>query len=238
MRRIWKSLGLAHVSAILIATQASAATLHDYRGTIGKLKIGLTIVAANEAMGKPLAEDAIINVHYFYVSKLIDIPLKLISFSGRDISFAENDANGKLIATFKLNFPTRDPNHHFVSADDLRNEVLIGTWISASGQSLDVYLKSESDVIGDDQGGRCDLSAENYSKLQDRVRLFYRAAMKNDTATLQKKFKIKIPKQASWHKELASSVPHDLFCNGQGFMLGRGIVWFNPDGSVARINKF
>jgi hypothetical protein len=44
--------------------------------------------------------------------------------------------------------------------------------------------------------------------------------------------------QISWHKELAKSGAPDLLCNWQGFMLGRGIVWLNPDASVLKINKF
>jgi len=238
MQSILKWLGFVGLSIAFLSGVASAAALHDYHGTLGKVEIGLTIAADPQSMSQPLTEDGIANVHYFYVSELKDIKLNLIGFSGRDISFEEVDASGKVVATFKLSFAKQDPQHHFQSKDDLQNEVLVGSWIPASGQSQDVYLASEDTVTGDADGGRCDLDAASYATLQARVALFYVLAMKGDSASLQKEFKTKILRQGSWHKELAKSVPHDLFCNSQGFMLGRGIVWFNPDGSVLRINKF
>ena len=238
MQSILKWLGLIGPSIAFVPSAAFAVALHDYRGTLGKVEIGLSIAADPQSMSQPMTESGIVDAHYFYVSQLRDIQLKLISFSGRDISFEEDDASGKAIATFKLNFAKQDPQHHFQSKDDLQNEVLVGSWIPASGQSQEVYLASEDTVTGDADGGRCDLDATSYATLQTRVALFYGLAMKGDGAALQNEFKTRIPGQASWHKELAKSVPHDLFCNAQGFMLGRGIVWFNPDGSVLRINKF
>ena len=238
MQSILKLLGLIGLSVALVPSAAFAAALHDYRGTLGNVEIGLMIAADPESMSQPFAEKGIIGVQYFYVSQLRDIQLKLISFSGRDISFEEDHASGKVVATFKLNFAKQDPQHHFQSKDDLQNEVLVGSWMPPSGQAQDVYLASEDTVTGDGSGGRCDLDAASYATLQSRVALFYGLAMKGDGETLQMEFKTKIPKQASWHKELAKSVPHNLFCNSQGFMLGRGIVWFNPDGSVLTINKF
>ena len=238
MQSVLKWLGLIGLSIAFLPGAAVAAALHDYRGTLGKVEIGLTIAADLQSMSQPLTADGIIGAHYFYVSQFKDISLKLISFTGRDISFEEDDASGKVVATFKLNFAKQDPQHHFQSKDDLHNEVLVGSRISASGQAKDVYLASEDTVTGDADGGRCDLDAASYAKLQARVALFYSLAMKGDGTALQKEFKTKIPKQGSWHKELAKSNPHDLFCNWQGFMLGRGIVWFKPDGSVLTINKF
>ena len=238
MQSVLKCLGLIGLSLAFLPGVAFAAALHDYRGTLGKAEMGLTIAADPQSMSQPLTADGIIGAHYFYISHFRDIELKLISFSGRDISFEEDDASGKVVATFKLNFANQDPQHHFQSKDDLQNEVLVGSWIPASGQAQDVYLASEDTVTGDADGGRCDLDAAGYAKLQARVALFYILAMKGDAAALQKEFKTKIPKQSSWHKELAKSDPHDLFCNWQGFMLGRGIVWFKSDGSVLTINKF
>ena len=238
MQSVLKWLGFVGLSIAFPPSAAFAAALHDYRGTMGMVEIGLTIAAVPQSMSQPLTKNGIIGAQYFYVSQLGDIPLKLISFSERDISFEEDDANGKAIATLKLSFAKQDPQHHFQSKDDLQNEVLVGNWIPASGQAQEVYLASEDTVTGDGSGGRCDLDAASYATLQSRVALFYGLAMKGDGVALQKEFKTKIPKQASWHKELAKSVPHNLFCNAQGFMLGRGIVWFNPDGSVLRINKF
>ncbi len=238
MQSVLKWLGLTGLSIAFSPSAAFAAALHDYHGTLGKVEIGLTIAADPQSMSQPLAEDGITGAHYFYVTQLKDIKLKLISFSGRNITFEEDDTSGKVVATFKLNFAKQDPQHHFQSKDDLQNEVLVGSWIPASGQAQDVYLASEDTVTGDADGGRCDLDAAGYAALQARVALFYSLAMKGDGAALQKEFKTKIPKQSSWHKELAKSNPHDLFCNWQGFMLGRGIVWFNPDGSVLTINKF
>lgn len=238
MQSVLKWLGFVGLSIAFIPAAAFAAALHDYRGTLGTVEIGLTIAADPQSMSQPLTENGIVGAHYFHVSQLRDIQLKLISFSGRDISFEEDDASGKVVATFKLSFAKQDPQHHFQSKDDLQNEVLVGSWMPASGQAQDVYLASEDTVTGDGSGGRCDLDAASYATLQSRVALFYGLAMKGDGETLQMEFKTKIPKQASWHKELAKSVPHNLFCNSQGFMLGRGIVWFNPDGSVLRINKF
>ena len=238
MRSVLKWLGLMGISIAFSSSAAFAVALHDYRGTLGKVEIGFMIAANPQSMSQLLTAHGIIGAHYFYISHLKDIQLKLISFSGRDISFDQDDDSGNVVATFKLSFAKQDPRHHFQSKDDLQNEVLVGRWIPASGQAQDVYLASEDTVTGDADGGRCDLDAASYAKLQARVALFYSLAMKGDGTALQKKFKTKIPRQDSWHKELAKSNPHDLFCNWQGFMLGRGIVWFKPDGSVLTINKF
>ncbi|MBG1233793.1 hypothetical protein [Aestuariivirga litoralis] len=214
---------------------AAQAGLHDYSGTLGKQSIGLSVASSDSGA---FTQSGISSLHYFYVSKLKDIPLKLVSFTGRDIVLEEDDAAGKPVATFKLSFAKQDPQKHFSSKDDLVNEVLVGSWVPASGTPQDVYLSEQGTVSGDGQGGRCDLDAAGYAKLQGRVAHFYTLAMAGNAAAVQKEFKAKLPKNASWKKELSKSVPHDLFCNGQGFMLGRGIVWFNPDGSVISINKF
>jgi hypothetical protein len=216
---------------LLFAQLAQAAWLSDYRGSIGDHPIGLTIEAPEIMNSK--SSNRIVRLHYYYVSHLQDIRLLLKEQNGRTVVFDELDAKGQLVATFNLTLAKTDPQNHFRTKDDLDGDILIGDWVRVDGaQTLPVYLQLQDNVTGDGFGGRCGLHAQDYLAFQEHVKQFYVAAKDGDEKTLKKKFKFKMPHSEVWRKEISKTIPHDLFCNWQGYMLGNGIVWFNDDGSI------
>ena len=219
----------------LLPIQANSTTgwVTDYRGDLGGKKIGLAIFTS----GSSIQTSEITNAHYFYVKHLRDISLKLKKRDARDISFEEYGDAGKLVGTLNLRFLEHDPKKHFSGSNDLNEEVLVGSWESADGKShYPVYLLMEDSVASEGDGGRCDLSGSAYQQLQEKIQKFYAAVMRNDTKTLKTDFNFSIPKSLRWKKIFAEAVPHDLFCNYQGYMLGSGIVWFDSSGKVIAIN--
>lgn len=210
-----------------------AVWLHDYKGTLGTSKIGMTIPTdeLSQALGRAKTE----GIHYYYTRHLKDISLTVKKQDGRDFVLEEKDPQGKLIATFQLTFATQDPKKRFVSKEDLVAEVLVGTWEPADKPGgLPVYLAAESSVWSDPKGGRCTLGPKSYAHLEERMQAFHKAAVKGDAATLRRDFKFTAPKSSQWEKEIVEAVPHNVFCNSQGFMLGNGIVWFDGKGNVKK----
>lgn len=214
--------------------KSNAAWLTDYNGTLGNNKIGFTMTT--EEMNYVMGNNKFIELHYYYRQHLKDIPLKLKMQQGRNIAFEEYDQGGKLIGTFYLTFAAHDPQNNFKSKN-LGAEVLVGTWYSANGtKSYPVYLMLEDAVTGDGKGGRCDLDEKHYQQLQEKIKKFHIAVVHDDTKTLKKDFNFSIPSSPSWKKAFAKTVPHDLFCKDDGYMLGDGIVWFGNDGKIIAVN--
>jgi len=221
-----------------------AALLSDYTGTLGGQKIGL-MIATNESFDSlvhVIQEGKITALHYFYAKHLKDIPLKLRKLDGRNIILEEYDSQNKLVGTFDLTFATEDPQKHFKTKEPLHREVLVGIWNGATGkESYPVYLIQIDSVDGSEDGGRCDLNGQEYQQLQEKISNFYTAVVNNDPTTLEKDFSFVMPhppirKTADWRKVVAETVPHDLFCNWKGYMLGDGIVWFDSDGNVITLH--
>jgi hypothetical protein len=205
----------------------------DYRGDLGGKEIGLAIFTS----GASIENSEITNLHYFYVKHLQDISLKLKKRDGRNISFDEYDNSGKLVGTFNLRFLEHDPKKHFSGSSDLNQEVLAGSWNPANGKShYPVYLLMQDSVESTGNGGRCYLDGQAYQQLQEKIQKFYVAVMRDDTKTLKRDFYFSIPESPHWKKLFAEAVPHDLFCNYQGYMLGSGIVWFDSSGKVIAVN--
>ena len=216
---------------LFFAETSYAAWLTDYSGTLGDKKIGLTI--ATEDIDYVMGNSKVLGLHYYYTQHFQDIPLSLKKQEGRNIIFEEYAQHGELIGTFNLTFAKQDPQKHFHSKEDLNAEVLVGTWDSANGaKNYPVYLMMEDSVTGDGNGGRCGLDGQSYIHLQEKIRKFHVAAVNGDAKTLKKDFNFTLPHSPSWKKEIAKTVPHDLFCNYQGYMLGNGIIWFDSEGNI------
>ena len=167
---------------------------------------------------------------------------QLRKLDGRNIILEEYDSQNKLVGTFDLTFATEDPQKHFKTKEPLHREVLVGIWNGATGkESYPVYLIQIDSVDGSEDGGRCDLNGQEYQQLQEKISNFYTAVVNNDPTTLEKDFSFVMPhppirKTADWRKVVAETVPHDLFCNWKGYMLGDGIVWFDSDGNVITLH--
>ncbi|WP_147385615.1 hypothetical protein [Oleomonas cavernae] len=223
---------LACLMCVVFSAQESyAAWITDYKGTLGGKNIGLSITTENQNYAVDYSN--IVEIHYFYTQYLQDIPLQLKSKQGRYISLEEYDRQGKLVGTFNLTFAIQDPQKHFSSKEDLNAEVLVGTWDRADGkENYPVYLIIDDMVSGDGKGGRCNLDGQGYSRLQEKVKRFHTAAVNGDVKILEEEFSFSLPESPEWRAEIAKAVPHDLFCNYQGYMLGSGIMWFDGDGNI------
>ncbi|MBA4077997.1 MAG: hypothetical protein C0508_23415, partial [Cyanobacteria bacterium PR.023] len=151
----------------------------------------------------------------------------------RKIVIEEFDQEGKLRGTFDLFFERLDPKKTIADEGELQETVLTGTWKSATNeQSLPVYLRKHQGVSGDAKGGRCGLSVEQYKKLEDRVKLFHSLVIQKNSARLQAEFSYSKPIREEMSNRFKDIVPHSLFCNLDGFMLGSGVVWFDHDGKI------
>ncbi len=227
-KRIWLVIALL----ILMPKDAFANWVSDYEGTLGDQAIGLAIVQNKAPNGRAYTQHQILSAHYFYTKNLVDIPLELKRRNGRDLIFEEYDNNHNLVATFDLTFATKDPQNHYEdNSKELGEEVLIGKRTDLSGSEVSVYLLLRRGGHIDDDGARCGLSIEEYQKTEARIQRFYLAATTNDTETLKKEFNYKLPSQKSSRDQISKSVPHDLWCNYQGIMLGNGVVWFDLKGN-------
>lgn len=222
------------ICTTLSSANVQAAWLQDYEGTIGNNKIGLTLIKKS-----PRADDdnRFINAHYFYSQYLIDIPLKIKSQDGRNLILEELDKNGDLVAIFTLYFEKKDPRSKEESKHDLDTDVLTGTWQNIkNGDKLEVYLNMHQGVSGDGDGGRCGLTLDDYKKLEGRVKKFHAAILSKDTQTLKSEFNYQMPVTDKTVELFSRIIPHALFCNYQGFMIGRGITWFDETGQIITNN--
>lgn len=204
------------IIGMCLVMQVNAAWMTDYSGTLGTQTIGMAISTKGDSSVGEI--EGITNVHYFYTKHLRDIPLKLKKTNGSNVSFEEFDDHGKLVATFNLT-ATKD-------------DKLIGTWDPVDNKNhFPVHLRINDAVSTDGEGGRCELNEKNYQLLQEKISKFQSAVMKHDIKTLKNDFHFKMPKDPGFRKEVATTEPHDLFCNSQGYMYVNGL-WFSPDGYV------
>jgi len=231
MKSLRQTMLIIWAMCILYAHPSYAAYIIDYSGTLGEKAIGLAITT-NDGFDYRMGNSQIVDVQYYSVVELIDVPLHLKQQENRNIIFEEKSASGEVVGTFNLNFSKQDPQHHFNSRDDLNGEVLTGTWNSADGKNqLPVYLRME-DIVTGEVGGRCDLNREDYQQLQKKIQEFHTAVVQGDKKTLKADFNFTLPKSADWQKSVAKAVPHNVFCNWRGYMIGNGIVWFDSSGNI------
>ncbi|HEY8191224.1 MAG TPA: hypothetical protein VIG74_02275, partial [Alphaproteobacteria bacterium] len=125
----------------------------------------------------------------------------------------------------------KDPQNHYQGDPILWENVLIGERKSTDNKKLPVYLHSTRGGYIDADSARCGLTIEQYKKAEVRIQKFYIAATTGDVRTLKEEFGYELPSQQILRDEISKSIPHDMFCNYQGIMLGNGVVWFDFDGN-------
>jgi len=75
----------------------------------------------------------------------------------------------------------------------------------------------------------------NYKKLEGRVKKFHAAILSKDTQTLKSEFNYQMPVTDKTVELFSRIIPHALFCNYQGFMIGSGITWFDETGQIINL---
>lgn len=225
--------------------------LSDYTGRIGRTAVQMTLVSDGDNQ---------IRGSYFYKQHLEDISLQGRYLGPRDIFLKEHGAQGRVIATFQLTAAEHDPR--FASREPLEGEVLTGVWRSADGKrSLPVYLRLKDILTGvhDLRRRYAGAGAGSDSEVERNAQAFYFAVLSGHkqkaanyvrypllvnfpggSRTIRNKPEfLKGFEDIFTHRNvecLAKSIPHDMFANYQGVMLGSGLVWFDETGHAETLN--
>jgi len=223
--------------------------LWDYVGDIdGKYQIQATLTREGES----------IKGVYFYHKYLKDIELSGNMQSANDIHLSELDGSGNESAVFSGEFVTQDPRGKFKSTN-LKCEVLIGTWESSKSDiKFPFYLSMSGGVHGKISNRYAVAGATSNDLVHKNAYAFWIAVKENNKEEVAKY--ISYPIQVNFNKKdhyiknaiefvtnydsimpkwkrdaIIKSIPHNMFAKYTGIMLGRGVVWFGPDGKVINI---
>ena len=226
--------------------------LYDYLGDRdGKTVIGMTL---HQRDGQK------VNGSYYYKRYLKDIALTGEFTGERDLVLRENDTKGQLAGTFTLHFAESDPRHTR-TGDALTVDVLAGKWTSADqSKSYSVYL-ALSTVVGGTAGQRYRVAGASDDALVERnVQAFCTAVKEGDRKTAaglvsypamfsldgrrsrarnEQEFLADYDQifTEKFVEKIRNSIPHNMFANSQGIMIGDGAVWFNEKGRVKALNN-
>ncbi len=245
MSRVSNSaLGLALVLCMASAAWAQqppkGLSSLEIRGDIGPYPIGLNVTLRDYSQ--------VVSAHYFYVSRLADIPLSART-EGEAVRFEEPGGGGFLLH-LTSNGPARGYPLTFYNSTGLK-----GTW-TQGGRTLPVTLHFESGDIGPPSARwYSHVTNESDAVFEARVRRFLRAAMAGDkdatarevsyplrvNAARRLTVRTKAELLAHWDEiftpkltaELRKAVPHEMFVHEYGAMLGDGEVWFDAKGATS-----
>lgn len=233
-------------------------TFYDYLGNIGDSAVGFSFIGPSDysdsLIGKPL------NGTYFFTHQLKDYEFTGFSRMDRSIHLFQRDRNGNVVAHFSGVFTETDPKGKMQGPTG--DAIITGRWYLAKDTvGLPVYLQMEDIVNRSPNGQRyAGIGAANDSVFEAKVRYFRNAVLdghkiavskcidypivanvngkavkiRTASALLRDYDKIFHPK---FIKAIRSTVPHDMFNNYNGAMLGDGIVWFWGSGKVIVINN-
>lgn len=228
--------------------------LYDYVGDLdGKTVIGLTL---HQRVGEKVTGS------YFYKKYLKDIPLTGEFTGDRDLVMRENDAKGQVAGTFSLRFAENDPRHTRGGDAPLTVDVLVGKWTSADqSKSYPVYLALTTIAAGATEDKRYRVAgATNDAFVERNVQAFCSAVEKGDRKTAaglmsypvmfsldgkrsrarnEQEFLANYERIFSeqFVEKIRNSIPHNMFANSQGIMIGDGAVWFDEKGRVKALNN-
>ena len=234
------------LSSFVIGISAQTRWLHDFEGTVGTAKIGLTL-SSTETSKFERGDD--VGCSYFYVSQLKDIALRCSIDRNGNFTFKELDERGKTRAVFKGKF--------------LQNQIdrAEGTWTRAGGARSLPFKMRFYQGVGAENGNRyAQIEAKDPAKFEATVRDFRSAVISGNKqkAVAQIKYPISVSlggksvrvrtKSAmltyydrvftkEFIADLSKTVPHNMFTKYTGAMLGSGIIWFWGDGKVIAINN-
>lgn len=228
--------------------------LRNYDGTIGDgdgYRVRMTLVFYEER----------VSGSYFYASQLRDIPLQGAIENGADITLDELDAQGKVTARFEGKFAERDPRGKFTSSK-LECEVIVGSWQRLGSSSrLPVYFSMNSGTGGTLENRYAVAGASDDALIHQNAYRFWNAVKQGDKKTVASliSYPIKVGLSSGskslrgpsdlianydaifsprYREAILNALPRNMFARDQGIMLGRGEVWFGPDGKVISLNNY
>ena len=244
MMRMGPALG-AMVAAAAVALPApaqdeSGPQISEYLGAIGPYRIGMNITVAPD-------HRTVLRAHYFYASKLADIPLRPVA-AGDAVVLGEA-GGGVFHLHFVGNGSAKPPLDFYTSVglagawtqgartlpvklqlDTGRDEPAPGRWYALITKAPDAQVEANArrflqGVIGGDRDAAA--GAVSYP-LQVNGRRSYRIA--DRAALLAHWDAIFTP---AYVAVLKTAVPHEMFVNDRGAMVANGAVWFDDKGASA-----
>jgi len=194
---------------------------------------------------------------YFYGRTPVDVPVEGELQGGGALALVQKDARGAVRARFALFFPDTDP-------DDGRAldpcSFVMGTWsIKDDRDVYPVQFAREAELPGASPGHQY-AAAGAEETVVDRAALAFWLAVKADdrarvAAALRYPIEVAIdgrrqslaaPKDfldrydriltPPWREALLHRIPHGMFANARGVMLGQGEAWFDAGGKVIALN--
>lgn len=228
---------------IFFCTETFAGWNNEYSGTIGNLKIGMTLRSDGQN----------ISGEYFYDKWLRDIPIKGNIDNKNNVVLYEYDCNGNIIALFKGRFFNCS---NFNSGCGL----VEGVWSKADesgSKNFKIELiystyykpgKGRYYVAGFDNDVAVEVfvqqfwKAVNYkdkNKVADMI--YYPISVFIDGKNVKIKNKAGMIKNynqifySDFCKKIKNLVPHHLFAKYSGIMLGNGEIWFRSIGKRIKV---
>ena len=214
---------------------------HEYVGTLEKdLVVGMTLQFGKD--GKSLTGN------YFYAEHCKEIKLEG-EMDGRAVTMRELDDQGKTVATFKGEFPEKDPKGKYGDSK-LEHEVLTGTWTKADGKDSRTFYFSLTHIFfsmprysnaGFDKDEIADAFAQNFRSAVLRADRHTVASMiaypikvkvGNDVQNLASKADMlkhyDAVFDAAFIQRIERTIPFHMFSRDMGVMLGNGEIWISP----------
>ncbi|GBR28066.1 hypothetical protein AA0473_1628 [Acetobacter orleanensis NRIC 0473] len=213
----------------------------NYRllGTLGPYPIGATLsVLPNQSLS---------GAHYFYMNKLVDIPLSG-QFTGEQLTLSEPGGGH-----FTLHLEAKDKKApHPLTLQT--STALVGTWTN-SAKTYPVTLTLSAIDSGAPGTQYQDVTNASPAAFEAMVQRFLHSVLSGDKAETAKLISwplrfngdhpltLKTPQDlfASWshiftpcmRTHLQNSVPHDMFVHNSLAMVDGGTVWFDANGATA-----
>jgi hypothetical protein len=223
----------------LALSSADRLVQHQYEGTLGSNRIGLTVLRRG---------NTIEGGHYFYQKFLRDIPLEG-RVEGLHLKLTEKGEGA-----FDLHFVGNgsESGHPL----DFENSIgMDGTWTSAGGaHSYPVSLRGATVKDADGSPRYGDVTRESDAAFEEKVQSFYRAVLNGDKKTAARYISYPLRVNLTERKEkklhnstevmeqwdtiftpafvdkLRQDLPHDMFVHDGMAMLGNGEAWFDSKG--------
>jgi hypothetical protein len=189
--------------------------------------------------------------HYFYQSRLADIPLEGVADPTSGIALKEPTGG-----VFSLHFVGNGSNGN--AALNFKNSVgMAGVWKGANGRSFPVALSGDFEAGCPARGEWYrEITSQSAAEFEARVQGFTKAVLTGDRTgaarfvhfplrvnlegkSIEVKTAVGLSRRwdeiftPPWLKALAQALPHDLFVKpGDGAaMVGDGLIWFDEHGA-------
>ncbi len=224
-----------------VAAHAASIWLSDYHGTIGEGEdtqvISLSMSKDDGGYEQDCDFSNISKANLYYKETAELVPMTVTERDGRKAVFATVLQDGALSGRLEVEFVEKDPKNSYKTDEPLCEDVMVGTWHGSPGKGgvsppQPVYLRVAHSLTVQEDGGRCHMSGEEYAKVEQRIKDFQKAMAAGDAETLQKDFGYAKELSDEYRQLVINDIPHSLFCNNDGVMLGSGVVWFDTEGNV------